>query len=169
MSKFINYRFRNFLLLFAIIFGSLSSTFSILYYGLKWRYPIATLYRMYAYHNEHSFQYIAIVAGFFGIVGVYWIDYYRTATGYLRWRTMTVAMMITLVIASPFGGMLWQIHDMQHGFIPDYYPAKIFQGMIWGFEYGWLIAILSFPMNLVGLTTGYATLHWLSKLSKYHR
>ncbi len=163
MNKFISYRLRNFLLLFAISFGSLSGTFSILYYGLKWKYPIATLYRMFAYHIEHSFQYIAIISAVFGIVGNYWNDYYGRATGYQRWLTMTVAMLITVTITSPLGGMLWEIHDMQHGFVPENYQSKVFGGMVLGFKLGWLIVLLSVPLNLVGLMVGYASLHWLSK------
>jgi hypothetical protein len=168
MSKFTNYRFRNSPILFALSFGSLSISFTIIRYGLRWD-PIASLYRMFNYHNQHSFQYIAIISGVFAIVGGYWIDYYGRVTGYKRWLTMTITMLMSVLISSPIGGMLWQIHDVQHGFMPNDYPGKIYQGIIWGFECGWLIVLLSVPMNLVGLTVGYATLDRLAKLSNHPR
>jgi hypothetical protein len=169
MSKFVSYQLQNFLRLFAISFGSLSVTFAILYYGLKWSYPIAALYRMFAYQNQHPFQYIAIISGVFALVGIYWINYCGKLRGYLRWLTMTVAMLMSVIISSPFGGILWQIHDSKHGFMPDNYLGKIYEGIRWGFECGWLIVLLSVPMNLVGLTVGYATLHRLAKSSKHSR
>jgi peptidoglycan biosynthesis protein MviN/MurJ (putative lipid II flippase) len=77
-----------------------------------------------------------------------------------------MAMLLTIVISSPFGGMLWQIHDMQHGFIPDNYLGKICQGISWGLAYGWLIVLLSIPMNLIGFTVGYIMLPLLAKHSR---
>jgi hypothetical protein len=166
MNKLRIDRARNFLVLFASLFSSLSATFLVLRYVFNWNYPIATLYRMFAYHNQHPFQYIAIVSVVFGIVGSYWIDRYCHTKGTVRWWTMTVAMLLTIVISSAFGGMLWQIHDMQYGFIPDNYLGKIFQGISWGLECGWLIALLSIPMNLVGFLVGYLTLDRLEKHSR---
>jgi hypothetical protein len=168
MSKIRNYYSRNFLLLFALLFGSLSGTMILLRSVFRVDRPFAALYRMYEYHNEHPFQYIAIVAIGFGIVGTCWIDGYSKTTGYLRWWTMTVAMLLTIVIASPFGGMLWHIHDMQHGFVPDNYLGKVLSGIGEGLVCGWLIALLSTPMNLVGFATGYLSLSLLAKLSKRH-
>jgi cytochrome c oxidase subunit IV len=168
MSKIRNYQSRNFLVLFALLFGSLSGTIIIIHSVFKLDRPFAALYRMYEYHNEHPFQYIAIVSVVFGIVGACWIDRYGNTTGYLRWWTMTVAMLLTIVIASPFGGMLWQIHDMGHGFVPENYLGKVFSGISQGLQCGWLIGLLSMPMNLVGFATGYLSLPWLAKLSRNH-
>jgi hypothetical protein len=166
MSKPRTARFRNFLLLFTSLFGSLAATFLVLKYVCHWNYPIATLYRMFAYHNQYPFQYFAIVTVVFGIVGSHWIELYGRTKGIVRWWTMTVAMVLTIVISSPFGGMLWQIHDMQHGFIPDNYQTKLVQGIIWGLGLGLPIAVLSVPMNLVGFTVGYIGLNRLAKLAK---
>jgi hypothetical protein len=170
MSKVRTDRFRNFLWLFTSVFSSLAATFLVLKYVYHWNYPIATLYRMFAYHNQYPFQYIAIVAVMFGMVGSHWIDLYGRTKGTVRWWTMTLAMLLTIVISSPFGGMLWQIHDMQHGFIPDSYQTKLVQGIIWGLGLGLPIAVLSVPMNLVGFTVGYIVLNRLAKLAKHpHR
>lgn len=166
MSKIITDRYRNSLLLFAILFCTLSGTFFALRYLFRWEFPISTLYRMFGYHNQHPLEYIAIVSVVFGLVGSRWIDFYGSAKKRVRWWTMTVAMLLTIVISSPFCGMLWQIHDMQAGFIPDNYLGKIWQGVSWGLEYGWLIALLSIPMNLVGFTIGYMTLNWLAQMSR---
>jgi hypothetical protein len=90
-------------------------------------------------------------------------------TGYLRWLTMTGAMLIVVIITSPLAGMLWEIHDMQHGFVPENYLGKLFGGMGSGLQIGWLIVLGSVPLNLVGLMTGYASLHALAKLPKDRR
>jgi hypothetical protein len=169
MSKTRKYHSRNFLVLSIFLFGSLAGTTTVLRSVFKLDRPFTTLYRMYGYHNEHPFQYIAIVSVVFGIVGTCWIDRYSNNTGYLRWWTMTVAMLLTIVISSPFGGMLWHIHDMQHGFVPDNYLDKISSGIIQGLQVGWLIGLLSMPINLVGFITGYLSLLYLSKLSKSHK
>jgi hypothetical protein len=166
MSKARTARSRNFFLLFTSLFISLSGTFLVLKYVCHWHYPIATLYRMFAYHNQYPFPYIAIVAVVFGMVGSRWIDRYGHTKGNFRWWTMTLAMLVTIVISSPLGGILWQIHDMQHGFIPENYQHKLAQGIAWGLELGLPIAVLSVPMNLVGLTIGYLVLNRLAKLAK---
>jgi H+/Cl- antiporter ClcA len=165
MSKIINYHSRNFLVLLTILFGSLSVTIAILRSVFNWDRPFAALYRMYEYHNEHPLQYIAIVSVVFGIVGSRWIDRYHQTTNFFRWWTMTVAILLTIVISSPLGGILWQIHDMQHGFIPENYPGKLYQGAIWGPQLGLPIFLLSVPMNVIGLTIGYLSLNWLAKLA----
>lgn len=165
MSKRRIDRHRNFLVLFTTLFSSLSVTFLVLKYVFHWHYPIATLYRMFAYHNQYPFQYLAIVSVVFGIIGSCWIDRYGRTKSILRWQAIAIVMLLTIVISSPLGGMLWQIHDMQHGFMPEHHLCKIFQGISWGLEYGWLIALLSIPMNLVGFTVGYLTLDWLEKYS----
>jgi MFS family permease len=120
---------------------------------------------MFAHHNQHPFQYIAIVSVVFGIVGSRWIERYGRTTSMQRWRTIAMAMLLTIFISSPFGGLLWQIHDIQHGSMPEHYLGKIFQGISWGLEYGWLIALLSIPMNLIGFTVGYILLPLLAKSS----
>ncbi|AFY93353.1 hypothetical protein [Chamaesiphon minutus] len=166
MSKLRIERAINFLVLFTTLFSSLSAAFLVLKYIFNWHYPIATLYRMFAYHNQHPFQYIAIVSVAFGIVGLGWIDRYGSTTSIQQWREVAMVMLLTIVISSPFGGVLWQIHDMQHGFIPENYLGKILQGMSWGLQYGWLIVLLSTPMNLIGFTVGYIVLARLAKRSR---
>ncbi len=165
MSKIRNYHSQNLLVLFTILFGSLSGTIAILRSVFNWDRPFAGLYRMFEYHNEHPLQYIAIVSVVFGIAGSCWIDLYRQTTNFFRWWTMTVAILLTIVISSPLGGILWQIHDMQHGFIPENYPGKLYQGAIWGLTLGLPLFLLSVPMNVIGLTIGYLSLNWLAKLA----
>jgi hypothetical protein len=163
MSKISTYRSRNFLVLVVLLFGSLSGTAIIIGSVFKWYQPFGALYRMFEYHNEHPLQYIAIVSVVFGIVGANWVDRYGHTTGYWRWLTMTITMLLAIIIASPFGGMLWHIHDMQHGFVPENYLSKVLGGIIEGLEFGWLIALLSIPINLVGFAIGYLSLDRLSK------
>lgn len=78
---------------------------------------------------------------------------------------MSIALFCTILLSSPLGGVLWQIHDMHNGFIPnnDEIWRKINKGIAWGFMYSWLIVLLSIPLNLIGLVVGYASLNKLSK------
>jgi H+/Cl- antiporter ClcA len=159
----------NYSILSTVSFISLAASYGILAHVFHQTHPIATLYRMYEYHNEQPFQYIAIIAIVFGIFGALWIKYFGRSQGWKRWSMMTVVMIATIVGSSPIGGILWHIHDMQHGFIPAGIVSKIVEGAIGGLIIGWLIVLLSMPLNLIGVVIGYISLHLLSKSPKNSR
>jgi H+/Cl- antiporter ClcA len=155
-------------ILSAAAFISLSISYSILANGFHQTYPIATLYRMHNYHNGQPLQYIAIIAVVFGAFGALWIKYFGQSRGRRKWLTMTMVIVLTIVGSSPIGGILWHIHDMQHGFIPAGAKiwGKLIDGIIGGLLIGWIIVLLSIPLNLIGVVSGYSLLHSLSKSSR---
>jgi hypothetical protein len=145
--------------------GFISLAISYIILNNWFKHPIATLYRMYGYQNQYPFQYIGIVAVSFGAFGSLWIKYFGLSQGWRRGLTMTVAMLATIIVSSPMGGVLWHIHDMQAGFMPSNseIARKITSGIGEGLSTGWLIALLSFPFNLIGTTVGFGSLQWLSQ------
>ncbi len=60
-------------------------------------------------------------------------------------------IVLTILISSPFGGMLWHYHDMKAGYFPENWISKmISKGFIEGLQLGWFIILLSFPYNIFG-------------------
>jgi hypothetical protein len=158
----------NFSILSTAAFSSLAVGYGILAHGFHQVYPIATLYRMHNYHNAQPLQYVAIIAVVFGVCGALWIKYFGQSRGQRKWLTMTMVIILTVIGSSPIGGILWHIHDMQQGFIPTgaKFWYKLIEGVTGGFLIGWIIVLLSLPLNAIGVVSGYSLLHWLSKLSK---
>lgn len=60
-------------------------------------------------------------------------------------------IILTILISSPFGGMLWHFHDMKAGYFPENWISKMInEGFIWGLKMGWYIVLLSMPYNIFG-------------------
>jgi H+/Cl- antiporter ClcA len=149
-------------ILFAIGFVSLVASYRILEYFLQ-AAPLYSLYRMYQYHIAFFWQYIAIISLFFGILGAVWIKYYGCSRGWKRWWSIALIIIATVLCSSPIGGLLWHIHDMQAGFVPPTYINKLVRGLLDGLFFGWLLVLISFPLNAIGVVVAYSSLHFLSK------
>lgn len=121
------------------------------------------LYRMYMYHEQHPFQYIAVVSITFGVFSIAWLQVCRHMTGWGRWISILVTILLTILVASVPGGILWKIHDMQAGWFPE--GEKFWKDILWGakegLRFGWLIVLMSTPYNILGLVTGMFFLHRL--------
>jgi H+/Cl- antiporter ClcA len=149
-------------ILFAISFVSLVASYRILEYFL-YAAPFYSFYRMYQYHIAFFWQYIAILSLFFGILGAVWIKDYGLSRGWKRWSSIALVIIVTVLCSSPIGGVLWHIHDMQAGFVPPTYINKLVSGLLDGLFFGWLLVIISFPLNVIGVVVAYSSLHFLSK------
>lgn len=70
-------------------------------------------------------------------------------------------LLATLVIGSVLGGVLWKYHDMQAGYFPD--GSRMSADFLWGAWTGlWIgpvIVLLSIPLNVLALISGYAVTH----------
>jgi H+/Cl- antiporter ClcA len=149
-------------ILFAVGFVSLVTSYRTLEYF--WHIaPIASFYRMHQYHISFFWQYIAIIALVFGILGAAWIKYFGHIRGSQRWLSIALIVIATVICSSPIGGVLWHFHDMQAGFVPETYINKLSNGLFEGLSSGWLLVIISFPLNLIGVIVAYISLHFLSK------
>lgn len=114
------------------------------------------LYRMLVYHEMYPFQYIFLVAFMYSTVASLWAIYLSHSQGWKRWVQIFLIFPITILISCPFGGILWVIHDMYIGHIPEFRFA--IRDLTWGIEAGItqgpLIIYYSFPFNLISLICG---------------
>jgi hypothetical protein len=117
--------------------------------------PFAGLYRMFMYHKQHPFQYIAVIAVCYALVASIWAwTVGSKQKGLIRWITIATLIPATILLASFPGGVLWSWHDMQAGFVPAFWFRKLMRGGVWGVETGWLVVGLSFPYNICGTVAG---------------
>ena len=129
------------------------------------QYPFGAVFRMFCYHSQFPFQYIALVSICYGIVGSFWHACFKFSCGKRRFFSILVAILLALCLASPLGGIMWAIHDMQAGYFPKgrRFWLQILSGMSQGLSLGWLIMLLSIPYNVFGLILGMLVMHRLPR------
>ena len=112
------------------------------------------LYRMFLYHESHPFQYIAVVAFTYAFIATGCALLWPRLFG---WRQGSAIILLTVLVASVPGGILWKIHDMQAGFFTK--GSRFWRDLLWGasagLQVGWLVIALSVPYNIIGLIAGY--------------
>jgi hypothetical protein len=147
--------------LFGFFAGSAFGLGSLVYVVLRAIMPHGWVFgappRMFLYHWEHPFQYIALVALTYGAIATLCAFKLSLLNGW-RLRIAIVATMLVVVLAaSAPGGVLWKIHDMQAGFFTK--GSRFWEDLLWGassgLQIGWLIIALSVPYNIFGLIIGY--------------
>ena len=115
------------------------------------------LYRMFLYHWEKPCQYIFVVALFYAIIATPLASRCRTRNRKPSNMLILLAMIAPVALASPFGGVLWVIHDMQAGYFTEgsRFREDLQWGALEGIRNGWLVIVTSVPYNLLGLVAGY--------------
>ncbi len=134
------------------------SSFIIAYIGyyILWlvmpnHYVFGVSYRMMLYHWEFPLQYIAIVCFFYGIIASIFSEKFKNQKTLGRILICLIIIILSILFSSPFGGMLWFLHDMNAGFFPQNWFSKIlYTGSLWGLQMGWYIILLSIPYNVFG-------------------
>ncbi len=126
-----------------------------MYYALWMVLPghnvFGSLYRMFLYHWNFPMQYIAIPCFFYGIIAVLFADKFQRNKTIGRIIITMAIVVLTMIISSPVGGVLWHYHDMKAGFFPDHWISKlIHKGLPHGLFVGWLVIKLSLPYNILG-------------------
>lgn len=133
---------------------------SLGYYLLRLVMPegwvFGALYRMFLYHWEHPLQYIALISIVYATTASAAALALRHRPRISRW-TIFAVIVISVFAASPLGGVLWVIHDMQAGYFTE--GSRFWGDLLWGalvgIKCGWLIILLSVPYNILGLVGGY--------------
>lgn len=119
--------------------------------------PIGYLFRMFMYPDQHPFQYLAVVALPFAFLTAVWTiipsKYFRAN----HWQQIVAVILLSLIVSSILGGLLWTFHDMQAGYFPSYdtMVEHFLQGAWWGLTLGPLIVTLSIPMNFFAFVIAY--------------
>lgn len=144
-----------FITYFVVCFGGLGSLYRLVSLVMN-DSAFACFFRMFAYHRQHPMQYIGVVAICYAAVAALWTVWIKhKRTGLSRILEVFAVILVALLLACPFGGMLWQFHDMLAGFFPNYWLQKLLSGAVGGLVEGPLLIFFSFPYNLIGLIVGY--------------
>jgi hypothetical protein len=147
--------------LFAFLLGWSFALAAAGYFLLRMVMPkgwvFGALYRMFVYHWAHPLQYIGMVTLSYSVVATAAILMPGNPVG--KWPRPVIPLIIVLSIAlaSPAGGVLWVIHDMQAGYFPE--DSRFWDAIGWGavegMTTGWLVILLSIPYNILGFVVGY--------------
>lgn len=138
-----------------LFYWSRSFILASLLYAILWllmpsHYVFGSPYRMHQYHKAFPFIFIAIPCFFFGIFATFFIKNFRNQTIKKQFAVIFLLIIVTILISSPFGGMLWHFFDMLAGYFPPNWTLKIIKlGTEWGLKMGWLIVALSIPYNII--------------------
>lgn len=120
------------------------------------QYVFGTLYRMFLYHCEYPVAFIAIPCFFYGIIATLFSKKFLNQSIAKQILLTILIIILTVLISSPFGGMLWHYYDMKAGYFPVNWISKMMRiGLEQGFEIGWLIIGLSIPYNILGSISCY--------------
>lgn len=115
------------------------------------RYVFGVLYRMFLYHTENPISFIAIPCFFYGIIATALSDKFLRQHIVGQILLTILIIVLTIIVSSPFGGMLWHFYDMRAGFFPtNWFSKLVVGGFKWGLEIGWMIIWLSKPYNIFG-------------------
>lgn len=107
--------------------------------------------RMFLYHHEHLIAFISIPCFFYRIIATILVEKFSKQSVLCKILLTIVIIVLTILVSSPFGGMLWHYYDIRYGFFPPNWFWKMVElGFTWGLSLGWLIILLSIPYNIFG-------------------
>lgn len=133
-----------------------SFTIATLSFYLLWNimpenYVFGAWIRMYLYHWEHPLQFILIPCFFYGIIASTISEKFAKIKLPGQIFLTLAIILLTILISSPFGGMLWHYYYMKSGYFPLNWLSKmIVNGFSDGISIGWFIILLSIPYNILG-------------------
>lgn len=114
------------------------------------------LFHMQGYHRRHPVPFILIPCFFYGIIATLFANVFFRSKVFAKILLTLLILVLTVVISSPFGGMLWQYYDMKAGYFPEsWFTRMISRGFSWGLPIGWIIVVLSVPYNIIGAVMCY--------------
>jgi hypothetical protein len=129
--------------------------------------PFAGLYKMYLYHWEYPLQFIAVPCFVFSVLAAVFSNKFKKAAFAKQTLIMLAIVLLTILISSPLGGMLWHLHDMLAGHFPSKWLWKMIRyGFREGIQLGWLIILLSVPYNIIGVIVGFFIMKTVSEFSE---
>jgi len=93
---------------------------------------------------------------FYGIIATLFTDKFSKQHTTKRILLTIAIILLTTLISSPFGRMLWHYYDMKAGYFPYNWVGKMVSlGFGWGLEVGWVVIGLSILYNIIGSITCY--------------
>lgn len=145
-----NKTIKKLLFYFIASFALATALYIILWLIMPRHYVFGSLYRMNKYHVGYPISFIAIPCFFFAISATFFTTNFLKKSVKRQVLITALILSITVIVSSPFGGMLWHYYDMKAGFFPEnWVEIMLIQGTKWGLQGGWLIVILSIPYNIM--------------------
>jgi len=144
-----------------LFYFAISSILAVTVYYLLWFImPLNCVFgfpmRMAAYHYEYPIQYILIPCFFYSVIASLVADYFIQAKILKRILLTVLIVLLTVLLSCPFGGMLWNFHDMQAGYFPHNWMNVLFiKAPVMGLQCGFLIIASAIPYNLIGTVICY--------------
>lgn len=133
-----------------------TSCYYLLWLTMPQHYVFGTWYRMFEYHYQHPIQYISIPCFVYGFIATFYANKFYHQSTKRQMITSLIIVFLTVLISSPFGGMLWNFHDMESGYFPTNWVDRMFSnGISMGLSIGWLIIGLSIPYNILGIIVSF--------------
>lgn len=133
----------------------------LLFFGIV---PFASFYRMYAYHAAHPYQFIFIMCFVFAVLAAVFSGKFKVLPLGKQVLLTLLIVVLTIIISSPLGGILWHLHDMLSGHFPQKWLWKLIRyGFREGIQIGWLIVLMSVPYNILGTVISFFVMKTVSE------
>jgi len=148
------------------LFVTTSIAAFLLYFGVslisKWGLDFSPVLITDGYHvghlqeiAEHPFSFLLTISFITSLLGAFWIVI--IAPRYTRFHILQLLALpwIALILTSPVWGIIWSIYHWPPQYFSDsalmlhYYKYDA----MFGLRLGWLSAIISFPINILGFAT----------------
>ena len=117
-------------------------------------------YRMILFHHDHPLEFIGLVSLVFGLLAPLFQGSILRHTGLRRHGVYGLLVGATLVIALPFGGLLWChywcVGDLE-GTLESWahlFASRTTECLLYALRFGPSILLFSFPYNLLGWFVG---------------
>lgn len=135
----------------------ISVTYAVL--NLVYPHVFVSMFRMPSYHVAYPYQYIAVISLSYAPIATF-VNHLKKIISFKY--VYLIILSLTIICSSFFGGILWTIHDMEAGYYPEgqRFIDNLLIGAVAGLDYGWLLILLSFPINLISIYLGF-------KITKY--
>ena len=153
--------FKSFVWIFASLFVFSSGVYALLHEVLGMHAVFGSMYRMFLYHYQHPFQYIAIFCAVYALGAALLVTCKPNLAGRHQLLSIALLLLVTIALASVAGGVLWKIHDMQAGYFPpgDRFWSDLWWGARNGLLAGWFVLVASVPFNLICLAGFFYVTH----------
>ena len=128
------------------------------FYVLQWLmgFVFGGYFRMHNYHEVQPLGFILICSIWYTFIALGLSKIFLRATTLGRIGLTLIISILTVLLSSPFGGMLYLYYDMASGSLQsNWYDVMLVKGTTWGLELGWLIVAYSFPYNVLGMIACY--------------
>ena len=143
---------KRFLFFWCASFVAAVSGYYLLWLLMPGHQVFGSWYHMFLYHDAHPAQYLAIACFCYSCLASLLSARFRQQRRGGQVVLTLVIFAATILMSSPFGGMLWHYHDMQAGYFPEGWVSRMISlGFNWGLTMGWIITVLSFPYNLLAM------------------